>query len=257
MASKHGAPVACASSGHPAGIHAGDVIDMSRRYLMPSGCFKPWATRDAYQCGCRAGWAVCCHCSQFNLTWRDSIWAELGMAGSVKHRSGWQFVALHFPDSMSLTTDIGTKGVAQDLVECKYERLFTDDPTRGEFTHTRHCVWRESNRSLTTNLIGEAKIRFSADLYYRNYHKVEQLLHTTRSAHAHDYKVGAQGSCFACSCWHAITRSRPLRWRCVALATIRRAIHSGEHLHLDGAIHPCWSYHLIFVIRACQLCAQR
>lgn len=121
--------------------------------------------------------------------WRESLWAELGVAGTVKHRSGWQLVALHFPDSMQLRTPTGTTGTAQELVACEYERLRTG-ATWGEFTHTRHCVWRESNATLTTDLEGVAINRFESDERYQNYHEAEQLLHTyTDLSMQHDLKT--------------------------------------------------------------------
>ena len=121
--------------------------------------------------------------------WRSSIWAELGVAGTVKHRSGWQLVALHFPDGLMLTTPGGTKGTASDLVACEHERLRTG-ATWDTYTHTRHCVWRDTNASLTTNLIGEKRVRFESDERYQNYHEVEQLLHTpTDLSMQHDLKM--------------------------------------------------------------------
>ena len=37
--------------------------------------------------------------------WRDAVYAELGVAATVKHRSGWQLVALHMPEEFEITSD--------------------------------------------------------------------------------------------------------------------------------------------------------
>ena len=122
--------------------------------------------------------------------WRDAIFSELGVAATVKHKAGWQLVALHMPDEFELLTDGGTRGLVRDVVACEHERLRTGATWENTFTHARHCVWRDTNHSLSTNLIGEARVRFDSNERYQNYHSVEQLLHwPTDLAMEHDYKT--------------------------------------------------------------------
>lgn len=156
------------------------------------------------------------------VVWRDAIWAELGVAATVKHNSGWQLIALHFPDNQRLTSDVGTTGSAEDLVACEYERLRTGNTWR-QFTHTRHCVWRDSNHSLTTSLIGEAHVRFDSNERYQNLHEVEQLLHTpTDLLMQHDYKTRCPRQLL---CMQTLFRAR-----------------ASERVHYDGDPAPFGEY---------------
>ena len=122
--------------------------------------------------------------------WRETIFAELGVAATVKHTAGWQLVALHMPDEFVLTTDGGWTGLASEVLVCEHERLRTGAHWTAGFTHARHCAYRDTNHSLSTNLIGEARDRFSSGDRYQNFHAVEQLLHTPSDlAMEHDYKT--------------------------------------------------------------------
>ena len=107
--------------------------------------------------------------------WRDTIFAELGVAATVKHHSGWQLVALHMPDTFTLTSDRGKTGPASEVIACEWQRLRTGPSWHTSFTHARHCVYRDSNHTLSTNLIGEARDRFSSNERYQNFHEVEQV----------------------------------------------------------------------------------
>ena len=121
--------------------------------------------------------------------WRETLFAELGVAATVKHTSGWQLVALHMPDAFTLTTDGGLSGPASEVLVCERERLRLGASWAASFTHARHCVYVDTNHTLSTNLIGEARDRFSSGDRYRNFHAVEQLVHTPSDlGMEHDYK---------------------------------------------------------------------
>ena len=63
------------------------------------------------------------------------------------------------------------------MVACEHERLRTGHSWERSFTRARHCVWADTNHTLSTNLIGEPRVRFDSNERYPNYHSVEQLLH--------------------------------------------------------------------------------
>lgn len=155
--------------------------------------------------------------------WRDSIFSELGVAATVKHRSGWQLVALHMPDEFQMTTDGGLSGLASEVVACEYERLRTGPTWERSFTHARHCVWRDTNNSLSTNLIGEGRVRFDSNERYQNYHSVEQLIHwTTDLGMAHDYKTRCPRQL---ACLQGMLRE-----------------HTSARVHFDGDPNPFGEY---------------
>ena len=113
--------------------------------------------------------------AQVPTWWRDVLWAELGVAATVKHRSGWQFIALHMPGKLVVTDDRGERGLASEMIACEWERLRTGTSWTATYTHARHCAWRATNHTLTFNLIGESRDRFDSNDRYRNFHKVEQV----------------------------------------------------------------------------------
>ena len=110
--------------------------------------------------------------------WRADIYAELGYAATVKHHTGWQLVAMHLPEEATFTTQAGLRGTAREVITCELERLRTGAHWASSYTHARHCVWRDTNHTLTTNLIGDSRVRFDSTERYSNFHRVEQLLHT-------------------------------------------------------------------------------
>ena len=122
--------------------------------------------------------------------WREAVYAELGVAATIKHRSGWQLVALHMPDEFPIASDSGAQGHVSELVACEHERLRTGETWEHTFTHARHCVWSDTNHTLSTNLIGEPRVRFDSNERYQNFHSVEQLVHWQSDlGYAHDYKA--------------------------------------------------------------------
>ena len=141
--------------------------------------------------------------------WRSSLFFELGVGASVKHRSGWQIAATHFPSNMTISTG-AARAPAGAHIHCWHERLRGGGGATGAAVRTRECAWNSTGAAVPLNVFGEARVRFQINDMYPHYHDAEQLLHSSDLMLQHTWRRRCPRQL---ACMQRLLRAHALRRR--------------------------------------------
>ena len=127
----------------------------------------------------------------------------------MKHRSGWQIAATHFPSNMTISTG-AARAPAGAHIHCWHERLRGGGGATGAAVRTRECAWNSTGAAVPLNVFGEARVRFQINDMYPHYHDAEQLLHSSDLMLQHTWRRRCPRQL---ACMQRLLRAHALRRR--------------------------------------------